>query len=622
MLRHTLFLFKTYMSQRDINKALQELNANKVLNAQSILLKIIKKQPANIKALTLLGIIKFQFFKKPEESLYFSNLAIKFKSKDINSYLIAGVSAIQLKKYSLAHDFLYLGYKLNQKHRDILFNLAINYTHMENADQAINFYKKCLTLNENDYHAQINLANLLTQQDQTDDAEKIYLEMLRLGQPIIYKNYLSMLFSKHDYKKALLIAEQLCELEKNDLNLIEYLRAAIFMKSIELSELLLEKIEHKENPNYIYLKIMHQMNKDLYQKSLEIFEDHFNIGDHNIDEKYIILYCNILGGLNQKDFVKKKFKNLLLNYKYPVVKKHYSLWLLENNSFNDGFKYYRSRLSDTQQELIEPENCTYNQLKDKNILLIGDQGIGDQIFYLRFIKKVKKIANNVTIAIDKKIIPIIKKFFPDYQVIPIESLDDKDQKIKNNIEIIQYLGDMPGMLNLDNCQIKDYVFNIENQTLEQEEKKTKRIGISWNSKAKTLENEKSISLEAIEQLIQRSNHVFVNLQYDNFEDIEILKKYENFEPHDEINKKDDLLSLCNLIDSCDYVITISNSTAHLSGLKNKKTFLLIPNSIKALWYWHQVDNNFSTWYPSMRIIYLKNKLPEKIVQEIFNLIKL
>jgi hypothetical protein len=35
-----------------------------------------------------------------------------------------------------------------------------------------------------------------------------------------------------------------------------------------------------------------------------------------------------------------------------------------------------------------------------------------------------------------------------------------------------------------------------------------------------------------------------------------------------------------------------------------------------------VDNNFSTWYPSMRIIYLKNKLPEKIVQEIFNLIKL
>jgi len=37
MLRHTLFLFKTYMSQRDINKALQELNANKVLNAQSIL---------------------------------------------------------------------------------------------------------------------------------------------------------------------------------------------------------------------------------------------------------------------------------------------------------------------------------------------------------------------------------------------------------------------------------------------------------------------------------------------------------------------------------------------------------------------------------------------------------
>ena len=610
------------MSQRDINKALHELNVNKVQNAQSILLKIIKKEPANIKALTLLAIIKFQFFKKPEDSLYFSSLAIKFQSKDINSYLIAGVSSIQLKKYSLAHDYLYQGYQLNQKHRDTLFNLAINYTHMENIEQAIIFYKKCLDLKQYDSDAQINLANLLIKKNQIDAAEKIYLDALKLDHPIVYKNYLSLLFLKQDYKKARVIAEKLWELEKNDLNLIEYLRAAIFMKDIELSELLLAKIAHTENPNYIYLTIMHHMNKDVFEKALEIFENHYNISDHNIDEKYITLYCNILAGLGQKDFINKKFKYLLQNHKYQVIKKHYSLWLLENNFFNDGFKYYRSRLSYTQQELIKPDNLTFNQLKNKNLLVIGDQGIGDQIFYLRFIKEIKKVVNNVTIAVDIKIIPLIEKFFPDYQVIAKENLDDKTKILKHNIEIIQYLGDLPGVLNFDIGQIDNYVFNIDNHTSEQKEKKIKRIGISWNSKANELENHKSISLEAVEQLIRKSNDVFVNLQYDNFEEIEILKKYDNFEASDEINKKDDLLSLSKLIDSCDYVITVSNSTAHLCGLKNKKTFLLLPNIKKALWYWHQADNNFSSWYPSIRIINLKNNLTENIVQEIFSLIKL
>ena len=364
------------------------------------------------------------------------------------------------------------------------------------------------------------------------------------------------------------------------------------------------------------------MNKDVYEKALEIFENHYNISDHNIDEKYITLYCNILAGLGQKDFINKKFKYLLQNHKYQVIKKHYSLWLLENNFFNDGFKYYRSRLSYTQQELIKPDNLTFNQLKNKNLLVIGDQGIGDQIFYLRFIKEIKKVVNNVTIAVDIKIIPLIEKFFPDYQVIAKENLDDKTKILKHNIEIIQYLGDLPGVLNFDIGQIDNYVFNIDNHTSEQKEKKIKRIGISWNSKANELENHKSISLEAVEQLIRKSNDVFVNLQYDNFEEIEILKKYDNFEASDEINKKDDLLSLSKLIDSCDYVITVSNSTAHLCGLKNKKTFLLLPNIKKALWYWHQADNNFSSWYPSIRIINLKNNLTENIVQEIFSLIKL
>jgi ADP-heptose:LPS heptosyltransferase len=69
---------------------------------------------------------------------------------------------------------------------------------------------------------------------------------------------------------------------------------------------------------------------------------------------------------------------------------------------------------------------------------------------------------------------------------------------------------------------------------------------------------------------------------------------------DEIDNFNDIDGLSSLIDGCDFVITSSNITAHLSGALGKETYLFAPYSVGKIWYWHE-NRNKSLWYPSVNI---------------------
>ena len=69
---------------------------------------------------------------------------------------------------------------------------------------------------------------------------------------------------------------------------------------------------------------------------------------------------------------------------------------------------------------------------------------------------------------------------------------------------------------------------------------------------------------------------------------------------EEIDNDNDMLGLSNLISCCDYVLTISNTTAHLSGGLGIKTMLMLPKGKGAFWYWSS-DNTQSLWYKSIDI---------------------
>ena len=104
------------------------------------------------------------------------------------------------------------------------------------------------------------------------------------------------------------------------------------------------------------------------------------------------------------------------------------------------------------------------------------------------------------------------------------------------------------------------------------------VGISWSSSNYLLSDNKSLSLEILHPILSFKNIKFIDLEYknsfkeinhfDNKYGIKILKE-------DTIDNFNDIEGLCSIIEACDFIISCSNTNAHLSGALSKKTYLLL-----------------------------------------------
>ena len=120
---------------------------------------------------------------------------------------------------------------------------------------------------------------------------------------------------------------------------------------------------------------------------------------------------------------------------------------------------------------------------------------------------------------------------------------------------------------------------------------------------------------------------FIDLQYNDTK-IEKERFYNDnsirINEVETIDNFNNLNGITSLIEICDFVITVSNTNAHISGALGKKTFLLLPKGKGKLWYWSS-KNNKSLWYPSIEVIeqnvagfwnYAINKLSELVKEKV------
>ena len=242
-----------------------------------------------------------------------------------------------------------------------------------------------------------------------------------------------------------------------------------------------------------------------------------------------------------------------------------------------------------------------------NLLLWSEQGIGDQILFVRFITNLKPFVNDLFIIIDSRLHKIIERIYPKVNFLTKNDLN-KNYDINAQIS----LGDLGSLFVKNNSDLiksnKSYLtsdFYLTKQLKNKLKTEKKYIcGISWISKNDDIGINKSVSLEILKPILSIKNIEFLDIQYNDtsFERDKFNKengiKISKLESIDNFN---DLNGLTSLIDICDFVITVSNTNAHISGALGKKTFLLLPKGKGRLWYWSSKKKK-SIWYPSIEVV--------------------
>jgi len=130
------------------------------------------------------------------------------------------------------------------------------------------------------------------------------------------------------------------------------------------------------------------------------------------------------------------------------------------------------------------------------------------------------------------------------------------------------------------------------------------VGITWRSKNSRLGSGKSIQLNRLLPILSNPAFRFVNLQYgDASDELDTLNQRHGVQVASchWIDNFSDLDNHAALVDACDVVLTVSNTTAHIAGALGKPTFLMLSKGEGRLWYWANRLRRRSMWYPTIDV---------------------
>jgi tetratricopeptide (TPR) repeat protein/SAM-dependent methyltransferase len=284
--------------------------------------------------------------------------------------------------------------------------------------------------------------------------------------------------------------------------------------------------------------------------------------------------------------------------------------LLMKGDFARGWDEYewRWRYDLSPREFTAPA-WNGGDLSDESILIHGEQGVGDEIFFASCLPDVLARARQCLIECDPRLVPLFARSFPLAEVVarPVsnEYVDGWGVSVQCPSGSLprflrRSLADFPRRLRyLGACPKQRRAWNRRLGELGHGLK----VGVSWRGGAKAIQHRRrSTGLDLWRAVFSVPGTRFVDLQYGTTaaeleEAAEVLAA-----PLTHFNDVDplrDLDAFAALIAELDLVISVDNATVHLAGALGVPVWNLLPFASTFRWLRGRDD---SPWYSSMRLV--------------------
>ena len=277
--------------------------------------------------------------------------------------------------------------------------------------------------------------------------------------------------------------------------------------------------------------------------------------------------------------------------------------LLSNYEFEQGWREYehRMRLENNQLHYDLLANWNGYPINDENVLVIGEQGVGDMCYFSRFLNAIVKDNPKTTLICEQRMIDLLETSYKDINII-----DNPDQiKLLGKPLTKIAIGSLPLIYGSTAKEIDDLYTPIRarkadeyiwHEILKRDASNKVRIGISLEAGRMidiTARRNRSIPAMLVLEQLKGLPITLVDLQHTGHSK-SFYAEAERFglEVLNYPKLTKDLGQLLAMASALDGIITAQQTNAHLFGAMHKNGIVILPitshfafgNEIKSIWY--------------------------------------
>jgi len=314
---------------------------------------------------------------------------------------------------------------------------------------------------------------------------------------------------------------------------------------------------------------------------------HYNLGK---------VYCQI-GEYQQA--VDSYHKTMNIQQNYLDTYNNLARVLLTLGQFEEGWYCYIFRQSQRRTDAILPPDpqTLPEDLGNKRILILTDQGLGDELFFLTFAPKLKARGAWIAYRPNPKLTSIVSRLtFLDEVIVEDENPE--------NIDYTLSVGDLPlitGMRNVTHIPpaieinpLDDHIDSIKERLAMAGQ--PPYIGVTWRGGMQDKGGlYKSVPLRDLAESLKDIHGTILVLQRNpEAGEIEAFQEILGRPVHDFSDMNENLEDMLALVSTIQAYVTVSNANVHLRTAANRTSHVLVPHPPE--WRW-MASGQESPWFP-------------------------